>query len=388
MQNLRYKLLFIACALFTGVQTLLGVNASEHYTYYTRQFLGNLGVRNPATVPVRRISVNDPLYNNAAGYSDGTAIHLNEDTFANHSEGNNLFTCAHEAAHHALRHAFQVHRDTLVIEQEADVTAARMLCTHGYRWVVEEKVDLLRRLVRAGQGGHTDGLHPTTQEEYEYLRRVLETNGGQNIGGERVPGRDQNADRAGRERNNPGRGQNVGRGGAGRNAGPANPGHRNGPGAAGNNAGRDRNNNAGRGRNGTGAAGNAGAARNPGRDQNAGRAGAGRNAGPANPGRERNPGPERNNAGRGRNGTGAAGNAGPERNNAGRDQNADRAGRERNPGRDQNADRDYDNNPEVPERTYGTAGTEIRDLLNQFNDLSRAQKMVIAGVLVMGFMCR
>ena len=86
MQNLRYKLLFIACALFTGVQTILGVNASEHYTFYTREFLSNLVVRNPATVPVRRISVNDRLYDTAAGYSDGTSIHLNEDTFGNHAE--------------------------------------------------------------------------------------------------------------------------------------------------------------------------------------------------------------------------------------------------------------------------------------------------------------
>src|SRR3989304_1712961 len=96
MQNLRYKLLFATCALIAGVQTSLdAANASEHYTFHTREFLRNLGVRNSATVAVRKISRNDPLYT-AAGYSDGTAIHLNEDTFVNHSEASNLFVCAHE----------------------------------------------------------------------------------------------------------------------------------------------------------------------------------------------------------------------------------------------------------------------------------------------------
>lgn len=300
MQNLRYKVLFTLCTLFTGVQTALAVNASEHYTFYTREFLRNLGVRNPATVPVRKISRNDPLYS-AAGYSDGTAIHLNEDTFVNHSESTNLFTCAHEAAHHALRHAFQGHRNSLVIEQEADETAARMLCTHGYRWVIEERVDHLRRLVNNGQGGHTDGLHPTIQQEHVYIRRVLETTGGQNIGGGRNPepagnvGREQNANRAGRNRNG-----------------------------------------AGTARNNTGAA--------------------------------------RNNTGRGRN-TGTARN-----NNAGRERNNPEPAR--NPNRDQNADRGR-NNPAVPERnTYKSGFTELKDLFNQFNDLSREQKIVIAGIVV------
>lgn len=272
MQNLRYKLLFILCALFTGVH-LLGVNASDHYTYYTRQFLGNLGVRNPAAVPVRKINRNDPLYG-AAGYADGTAIHLNEDTFAGNSEACNLFTCAHEAAHHALGHAFQGHRNIVIIEQEADETAARMLCTHGYRWVVEEEV-------RSGRIEDND--HPTNQQRRRYLNAILAAHGG-------------DRQQAGRERN----------GGAARNAG------------------RGRNNNAGgtRGRNGAGVSN-----------------------------------------------TGRGGNQGPAR----------------NAGHEQNVDRERNNNPGMPEKT---GAAEFRDLLNQFNDLTRTQKMVIAGILVVGFMYR
>lgn len=268
MQNLRYKLLFILCVLFTGVH-LLGVNASDHYTYYTRQFLGNLGVRNPAAVPVRKINRNDPLYG-AAGYADGHAIHLNEDTFAGNSEACNLFTCAHEAAHHALGHAFQGHRNIVVIEQEADETAARMLCTHGYRWIVEEEV----RSARV-----EDNDHPTNQQRRRYLSAILAAHGG---------GRQQ----AGRERN----------GGAARNA--------------------DR-----RGNN------------------NAGRA-------------------------RGRNGAGTA--------NTGRGGNQGR-----NAGREQNADRERSNDPVVSQRT---GIEELKDLLSSLNNLSREQKLVIAGIVGMSFM--
>jgi len=178
MQNLRYKILFVMSVFLTGTQTILGaINASEYYTYYTREFLGNLGQRNPSAVPIRKMSRNDQFYDTAAGYANGTAIYLNEDLFegGRRSDGINLFTCAHEAAHHALRHPYQTRRNGLEIEQEADETAARMLCTYGYRWVVEEEVALLRQLVNAGQGHYTDGAHPTTQQQYVYLRRVLDT---------------------------------------------------------------------------------------------------------------------------------------------------------------------------------------------------------------------
>jgi hypothetical protein len=162
--------------LITGVQTVLSdINASKYYADRTREFLGYLGCRNPERIPIRKMSRNDQWYDTAAGYANGTAIYLNEDVFVrNQSEGISLFTCAHEAAHHALGHPYQVQRNVLDIEREADETAARMLCNYGYRWVVRQEVDHLRRCVNAGQGGWTDGQHPTIQQRYAYLSRILE----------------------------------------------------------------------------------------------------------------------------------------------------------------------------------------------------------------------
>jgi len=179
--SLRYKILFIMCGLITSAQTLLGdINASKYYTDHTREFLGYLGHANPSEVPVRKMDQNETTSKSGlciAGYTDGRAIYLNEDFFArNHSEGINLFTCAHEAAHYVLRHSSQKGRINLEIEKEADVHAARMLCKHGYKWVVNQKVRHLKRLIDAGKGDLTDGKHPTLQQEYVYLSKVLETN--------------------------------------------------------------------------------------------------------------------------------------------------------------------------------------------------------------------
>ncbi len=185
MYNLRYKLLFLMFALITSAQTILGdINASKYYTDHTREFLSLLGHKNPSAVPVRKIDKNDPQHETThksglcvAGYTDGRAIYLNEDFFAkNYSEGINLFTCAHEAAHYVLKHPQQRGRNSLEIEKEADVHAARMLCKNGYKWVVRDEVNHLRQLVNAGQGHLTDGKHPTLQEQYDYLSKILENN--------------------------------------------------------------------------------------------------------------------------------------------------------------------------------------------------------------------
>jgi hypothetical protein len=177
MKNLRSQILFIAGVLLTSTQGLFGaVNASDYYTRYTRQFLQYLGHRNPSGVPIKKMSSSDRYYGTAAGYATGTEIYLNEDMFGQgRSKGVNLFTCAHEAAHHVLRHPYQVNRNGLEIEKEADVHAARMLCDNNHRWVVEEEVSLLGRLVRAGQGSWSDGKHPTIKQQQTYLQFVLDT---------------------------------------------------------------------------------------------------------------------------------------------------------------------------------------------------------------------
>lgn len=176
---LRYKLVLIVCALIAGVQTALSdINASKYYADHTREFLGYLGVENPLIVPIRKISRNDEFYSAVSGYATGIAIYLNEDVFARNPEGVNLYVCAHEAAHYALGHAYQtVKRSRLETEQEADVTAARMLCNHGYEWAVKQQVRMLKRLINAGQGQWSDGKHPTNQQEYVYLSKIVETHG-------------------------------------------------------------------------------------------------------------------------------------------------------------------------------------------------------------------
>lgn len=184
MKNLLNKSLLLAAVLVTGVvQTAMGVNASAYYTRYTHEFLGYLGQNNPSAVPISKIMPSDAFYKGAAGYAGATGIHINEDLLARLklSEGVKLFTCAHEATHFALGHPYQIRRNVLEIEQEADVEAGRMLCRNGYRWVLEEHVDHLRRLVQAGRGNHTDGHHPTTQQQYVYLNQVLAMNQGNAI---------------------------------------------------------------------------------------------------------------------------------------------------------------------------------------------------------------
>jgi hypothetical protein len=176
MKKFIYKTLSVLSITLIGA-TLVAQNASEYYTRYTHEFLGYLGQSNPTAVSIQKISPNDPFYK-AAGYANGKSIYINEDLLARMRvpEATKLFVCAHEATHHALRHAYQTKRNVLEIEQEADVQAAHMLCTHGYRWVVEQQVQHLGRLVSAGKGGYTDGQHPTTQQQHNYLKAVLGAN--------------------------------------------------------------------------------------------------------------------------------------------------------------------------------------------------------------------
>lgn len=172
--TLRYKLFIYV--LISSVQIALGdINASKYYADHTREFLGYLGHKNPSAVPIRKISRDNARYK-LSGYTNGIAIYLNEDIFARKAEGLNLYVCAHEAAHFVLRHSYQAgNRNCLEIEEEADVTAARMLCRNGYRWVVEQQVSMLKKLINAGHGDWSDNKHPTNQQEYVYLNKVLGT---------------------------------------------------------------------------------------------------------------------------------------------------------------------------------------------------------------------
>lgn len=179
VRNLRYKLLFIIFLAIVGVQTVSGdINASKYYADYAREFLGYFGHINPFAVPIRKMSKNDKRYATAAGYANGSSICLNEDFFAKRHrlEGANLFTCAHEAAHYVFGHPYQENRSILEREKEADICAADMLCKHGYKWILKQEILKLKQLIDAEKGSWTDGEHPTLQQQYNYLSKILEVN--------------------------------------------------------------------------------------------------------------------------------------------------------------------------------------------------------------------
>lgn len=159
---------------------------SEQYAYYTdktREFLKNLGYKNAATLPI--IATHSHNYKSLEknrfarapkSFANITGIVLRFGR--NESEDAKLFTCAHEAAHIACGHCNIMTRlinkqDSFACEKEADITAARMLCNNGYRWVVEKEVENLFYTVKSGYE-HNDGIHPSFKETYEYLSAVLQ----------------------------------------------------------------------------------------------------------------------------------------------------------------------------------------------------------------------
>jgi hypothetical protein len=118
-------------------------NQEDLFSFYsnrTQEFLGYLGCKNAEQIPVYRMTDKDSKYIltlTVASYTDGHKIVIRTDD--NHNRFHRLFAFAHETACYTLNH----HRDTQPakeLEMEANITAARMLCTNGYRWVVKEKV--------------------------------------------------------------------------------------------------------------------------------------------------------------------------------------------------------------------------------------------------------
>jgi hypothetical protein len=156
---------------------------TQSFAYYqqkTYEFLGNLNAQNRHAVTVEIMPTTDPHYRDCAGYANGSVIRLNMESFKRQSNAQNLFTCAHEAAHYACGHTY-VHpyaakRSSFVVEREADETAARMLCKHGYAWVVEECVSQLSLHMRYGDAHTSDGIHPTYAQQHEYLKTIVAHN--------------------------------------------------------------------------------------------------------------------------------------------------------------------------------------------------------------------
>ena len=143
---------------------------AQRFTYYekkTREFLGYLNCPNAQTAPISAMQKDDERYQSCAGYAgvNGIVLNLDRATF-------DLFTCAHEAAHYALKH-HKSGRPSLEVEQEADCTAARLLCLYGHRPVVEFQISQLYMNNTLMGYEHHDGMHPSYEKQYAYLSAIL-----------------------------------------------------------------------------------------------------------------------------------------------------------------------------------------------------------------------
>ncbi len=151
-----------------------------YYQQKTYEFLGHLNAHNRDRVSIEIMPRHDNHYHSSVGYAAGDAIRLNMESFNRQTHAQNLFTCAHEAAHYACGHTWirpdQPQRSSLIVEQEADETAARMLCTHGYTWVVKDCVDQLYSHILYGNPHISDGIHPTYAQRHQYLSTIVARN--------------------------------------------------------------------------------------------------------------------------------------------------------------------------------------------------------------------
>ena len=148
------------------------------YADETRDFLEYLGHKNKNIVRVEEMDKNYKNYNAAAGYCDGELIAIKDD-YAATNLGNGLFTCAHEAAHYALRHRYHA-RDSKKYEKEADLMAAYTLCGLGLESAVIDRIDYIDSFSDIAKD-KDDGKHPTPREEHKYLTDFLNANDDERI---------------------------------------------------------------------------------------------------------------------------------------------------------------------------------------------------------------
>ncbi len=172
----------IAC--IAGALALSNVNsmhAAYDFSYYeqkTRTFLNYYGCSTHATVSIQPIQQTEkrPGWIISA-FTNSTGIYLNMEEFEHNHYGINLFTCAHEAAHWAF-HSEHL-KITYDLEQDADIKAAEMLCTYGYAWVVQEKINELEAIIEEDQERadkfNEEKPRPTIRTRHHYLSHILET---------------------------------------------------------------------------------------------------------------------------------------------------------------------------------------------------------------------
>jgi len=127
--------------------------------------MSSLGARD---IPVYRFSKSET--SPARASIDG--IWINEEMFAGYAEFQKLYYLAHELGHLARGHCR--YSPSLARELEADVAAAHLLCSKGYRWAVEQYIQHLDNVVSCyGPHARADEIHPTFLQQRDCLAQAL-----------------------------------------------------------------------------------------------------------------------------------------------------------------------------------------------------------------------
>jgi hypothetical protein len=181
MYNREYVLKCIIITVAMPLCSITTLRAAHDFAYYeqkTRTFLNYYGCQTYETVtiqPIKQTEKRPGWIINA--FTNSTGIYLNMEEFEQHRCGLNLFICAHEAAHWVFHGEHS--KITYELEQDADVKAAEMLCSHGYAWVVQEKIDDLREIIEdnadLADRTNEEKPRPTIRTRHQYLTHILES---------------------------------------------------------------------------------------------------------------------------------------------------------------------------------------------------------------------
>jgi|GEM_PF-2828140 len=163
----------------------------QYYEAKTREFLKYLGCADADTIGIFPMEKEYQCHKYCDGLCTPHGILLKIDKISPPAEM--LFMCAHEASHHACRHVQHnsavkiadtllfgklrtilnhLHNYTLNQEREADLTAAKMLCKHGYGWVVEEVAQTRHNSALLGFENIKD--HPSYKEQSQFLSDTVQ----------------------------------------------------------------------------------------------------------------------------------------------------------------------------------------------------------------------
>jgi hypothetical protein len=170
--------IFIVASVITAMSPAHAAHDFTYYEHKTRTFLNYYGCTTHDTVtiqPIKQAEKRPGWIINA--FTNSTGIYLNMEEFDQNNCGLNLFICAHEAAHWAFHAEFS--KITYELEQDADVKAAEMLCSYGYAWVVQEKIEELQSIIddneQLADKINEEKPRPTIRTRHQYLTHILES---------------------------------------------------------------------------------------------------------------------------------------------------------------------------------------------------------------------